>query len=183
MLGDVSGKGIAASLLMAQLHAMFRSLIPFQLSLDNLMARASALLCGSSLPAQYATLISGYVRRDGNAIISNAGHPPALLIGGEGHQEVKATGVPIGLFCKSEFSSTEFTMQPGDTLVIYSDGLTEARNDGDDEYGAVRVQTAAAAAAVKPVPDLVAALVADQSAFRGQAQNPDDLSVLAIRRG
>jgi sigma-B regulation protein RsbU (phosphoserine phosphatase) len=57
MLGDVTGKGVAASLLMAQLHAMFRTLIPFQLSMEDLMTRASALLCASSLPAQYATLV------------------------------------------------------------------------------------------------------------------------------
>ena len=60
MLGDVSGKGVAASLLMAQMHAMFRTLIPFRLSLDDLMTRASALLCASSLPAQYATVVAGF---------------------------------------------------------------------------------------------------------------------------
>ena len=182
MLGDVSGKGIAASLLMAQLHAMFRSLIPFQLTLDDLMARASALLCASSLPAQYATLISGYVGPDGEAVVSNAGHLPALLISGEGHTHVKATGMPIGLFCKSEFSLTRFTMRPGDTLIMYTDGLTEARNPADDEYGTVRLQTAAAAAASTPLPDLVATLIADQAVFRRGVPNADDVSVLAIRR-
>jgi hypothetical protein len=96
MLGDVSGKGIAASMLMAQLHAMFRTLIPFQLSMDDLMTRASALLCASSLPAQYATLVFGYVASDGEVTISNAGHPPPLVIAGGHNTEVRATGVPIG---------------------------------------------------------------------------------------
>jgi sigma-B regulation protein RsbU (phosphoserine phosphatase) len=182
MLGDVSGKGIAASLLMAQLHAMFRSLIPFQLPLQDLMTRASTLLCASSLPAQYATLVSGYLGSGGEVVVSNAGHPPALLIRGDQHTEVKATGVPIGLFCKSEFSLTELTLEANDTLLVYSDGLTEARNAADDEYGALRVQAAAAAAATRPLPDLVAAVVADQASFRGAVPNADDVSVLAIRR-
>lgn len=182
MLGDVAGKGVAASLLMAQLHAMFRTLIPFQLPLDDLMRRASALLCASSLPWQYATLISGYMAADGEVIISNAGHPPALAITGGSHSEVKATGVPIGMFCKSEFSMTRLAFASGDTLLLYSDGLTEAPNPFGDEYGADRLQRVVASAATDLPSELVSSVVADQAAFRAGAPNTDDVSVLAVRR-
>lgn len=182
MLGDVSGKGVAASLLMAQLHAMFRTLIPFQLPLEDIMTRASALLCASSLPAQYATLISGYLGAGGEVVISNAGHPPALAIGGGSHTEVKATGVPVGLFCKSEFSLTQLTFAPGDTLLLYSDGFTEARNPDGDEYGFERLQKVAAATAAKPIAEVVEWLLADQRMFRAGVPNTDDVSVLALRR-
>ena len=182
MLGDASGKGAAASLVMAQLHAMFRTLIPFQLSLDDLMTRASGLLCASSLPAQYATLVSGYLTTDGEVLIANAGHPPPLAIAGKRHTDVHATGVPMGMFCESQFSTTRLTFAPGDTLLVYSDGLTEARNRSDEEYGAARLERVATAAAEEPVGRLLSAAVRDQATFRAGCPNTDDVTVLAIRR-
>ena len=104
MLGDASGKGAAASLVMAHLHAMFRTLIPFELSTDDLMTRASGLLCSTSLPAQYVTLVAGYLAVDGELVIANAGHPPPLAIAGTHHTDVLATGVPMGMFCESQFA-------------------------------------------------------------------------------
>jgi stage II sporulation SpoE-like protein len=105
MLGDVSGKGVVASLLMAQLHAMFRTLIPFELPLDELMARASRLLCQSSLPQQYATLVLGYVSASGEVVIGNAGHPPPLIVKGSERGEVRGTqpqcSLSWRLFCFS----------------------------------------------------------------------------------
>ena len=181
MVGDVSGKGVAASLLMAQLHAMFRTLIPFGLTLDELMTRASALLCASSLPSQYATVVSGFLSPNGHVSISNAGHPPPLVISGGHHREVRATGVPFGMFCESQFSSNSFALGMGDTLLIYTDGLTEGRNDHEEEYGN-RVEHAARQVAHLPVTDAVQAVVADQRQFRGGRPNTDDLTVLAIRR-
>ena len=147
MLGDASGKGAAASLVMAQLHAMFRTLIPFELSIDDLMARASGLLCSNSLPAQYATLVAGYLAADGDVVIANAGHPPPLAIAGSGHSDVRATGVPMGMFCNSQFTARRLAFAPGDSLLVYSDGLTEARNSAGEEYGADRLLQVAIEAA------------------------------------
>jgi phosphoserine phosphatase RsbU/P len=182
MLGDVSGKGVAASLLMAQLHAMFRALIPFHMPLTELMTRASALLCASSLPAQYATLVIGYLETDGEVLIGNAGHPPPLVIASQGRTEIRATDVPVGLFCESQFSSTHLSFAPGDTLLVYTDGLTEARNCSGDEYGVARVEQCAARTARRSVTELVSTVVADQAAFRVDCPNTDDVAVLAIRR-
>jgi sigma-B regulation protein RsbU (phosphoserine phosphatase) len=181
MLGDVSGKGVAAALIMAQLHAMFRTLIPFQLSLDELLARASALLCASSLPAQYATLVTGYLTADGRVALGNAGHLPPLIVGRDGLREVRATGVPIGMFCRSEFSATHLSLGPDETLLAYTDGLSEARNPSGDEYGR-RVDDIVQRTAASPVEDLLHAVVCDQAAFRGDSPNADDMTVLAIRR-
>jgi sigma-B regulation protein RsbU (phosphoserine phosphatase) len=182
MLGDVSGKGIPAALLMAQLHAMFRTLIPFGMPLDALMARASALLCASSLPAQYATLVSGYLDPEGEVVLCNAGHPPPLVIRGQARATVDATGVPMGLFCESQFTSTRQAFSPGDSLLIYTDGLTEARNAAGEEYGASRVEHVAAAVAQRPLQDLVTSTLRAHADFRGDVPTGDDLTVLAIRR-
>lgn len=182
MLGDASGKGAAASLVMAQLHAMFRTLIPFELSIDDLMMRASALLCSTSLPAQYATLVAGYLAADGEVVIANAGHPPPLAIANSGYSDVGATGVPMGMFCDSQFTARRLTFAPGDSLIVYSDGLTEARNSAGEEYGADRLLQAATAAAFEPVSHVMGAVLDDHATFRNGCPNADDLTVLAIRR-
>ena len=181
MLGDVSGKGVSAALLMAQLHAMFRTLIPFQLPLDQLLARASSLLCASSLPAQYATLVTGYLTADGQVALGNAGHLPPLIVGNGRQREVHATGVPIGMFCQSEFSATQLSLGRGETLLMYTDGLSEARNVLGEEYG-VRVVDVAHRAARSTLPDVLDAVVSDQARFRADVANADDMTVLAIRR-
>jgi len=182
MLGDASGKGAAASLIMAQLHAMFRTLIPFELSIDDLMTRASGLLCSNSLPAQYATLVAGYLAADGQVVIANAGHPPPLAIVGTSHTDVRATGVPMGMFCESQFTAQRLTLAPGDSLIVYSDGWTEARNSAGEEYGADRLLQVATAAAYESVSHVMTAVIHDQAAFRAGCPNTDDVTVLAIRR-
>lgn len=181
IVGDVSGKGVAASLLMAQLHAMFRTLIPFDLPLEALMTRASALLCASSLPAQYATLVCGYLEDEGRITMVNAGHPAPLAIRSSARASVEATGVPMGLFCKSEFSSATLTLSVGDTLLLFTDGLTEARNALDDEYVNCLAPAAVAIASLRPE-DQVRGLIEDHARFRGDVKNADDLTVLAIQR-
>jgi len=181
MLGDVSGKGVVASLLMAQLHAMFRTLIPFDLALDDLMSRASALLCKSSLPAQYATLVAGYLTTSGEVVVSNAGHPPPLVVRSGSQADVAATGLPVGLFCESRFSTATLTLAEGDMLLLYTDGLTEAEDAMGNDY---REQLPRAAAMVgeASADALLDRILRDQAGFRGRLRNTDDVSLLAIRR-
>ena len=144
------------------------------------MTRASALLCSSSLPTQYATLVSGYAEPDGRVVLVNAGHPPPLLVSANDRRQVQPTGYPIGLFCESRFSTTTLSLNPGDALLLFTDGLTEARNVDEDEYG-LRIETAAAATAGLAVHEIVAHAVEDQRRFRGVAPNTDDVTVMAIR--
>jgi len=98
MLGDVSGKGVAASMLMANLHAMFRALIPTGLPLEELVGRANRIFSGSTLPMQYATLIVGKAKECGEVEICNGGHPAALHVSQGGVRAIEASGLPVGLF-------------------------------------------------------------------------------------
>ena len=182
VLADVSGKGIAAALLSAYLHAVFRSLIPFGLSIEEIVRRASALLCASTLPAQYATLTFGVLRRDGHVVLANAGHPPALVIGRERDATVVSTGTAAGLFCDSEFGSARVQLSPGETLLLYTDGVTEAFDAAEREYGVERLQAAAAAAALESPQAMIARIGVDQDRFLAGASPGDDLTMLAIRR-
>lgn len=135
MVGDVSGKGVAASMLMANLHAMFRSLIPAGLPLAQLVERANRIFSGSTLPTQYATLIVGRADDFGAVEICNSGHVPPLHVSPAGVQVVDASGLPIGLFHDQKFSTTKLELAPGDTLVMYTDGVSEAENGDGAQYG------------------------------------------------
>jgi len=135
ILGDVTGKGVAASMLMAQLHAMFRTLISVGLPLNQLVARASRVFCESTLPTHYATLVCGRASSSGEVEICNAGHLPPLRVHQGEVTRIAATGLPVGVFCNQQFSSTRFRVSPQDTLLLYTDGISEAENKSGDEYG------------------------------------------------
>lgn len=134
MVGDVSGKGIAASMLMANLHAMFRALVPSGLPLNHLVERANRIFSGSTLPTQYATLIVGKADEFGTVEICNAGHPTPLHVGATGTRTIQSEGLPIGLFHDQKFSTTTFSVNPGEALVIYTDGFSEAENPEGAQY-------------------------------------------------
>jgi sigma-B regulation protein RsbU (phosphoserine phosphatase) len=182
VFADVSGKGVAASMLTSYVHAVFRSLIPFGLPVEETVRRASALLCGSTLPAQYATLVFGVLRADGDAVLANAGHPPPFVLGHGRQTAVVPTGTPAGLFCDSQFGTTRLRLAPGETLLLYSDGVTEAFDATGREYGLDRLQAAAGAGSRDPEA-VLAAIASDHSRFLGDLQPGDDATLLAIRFG
>jgi phosphoserine phosphatase RsbU/P len=126
LLGDVAGKGVAASLLMTHLHAMFRSLSSLDLDLSKLIETANRVFCESTFAGQYATLICGRAGTDGQVEISSAGHYPALHISKNGVEEVCSTGVPLGMFSKSTYAVNRVALSPGDSLLLYTDGICEA---------------------------------------------------------
>ena len=111
MLGDVSGKGMAASLLMSNLHAVFHSLVPTGLPLDELMRRANHLLCEISPANQYATLVLGKANRAGEIELTNAGHLSPMLIKNGLIGELNHSGLPLGMFCDTEFEVSRVTAQ------------------------------------------------------------------------
>jgi sigma-B regulation protein RsbU (phosphoserine phosphatase) len=183
VLGDVSGKGIAASMLMAKLHAVFRSLIPLHLGVDQLTQRASRLFGDSTLPGQFATLICGRASKNGAVSICNAGHPPALLSRNGKIEEISATGLPLGMFCNQEFSAANLELDSGDTLILYTDGVVDAVNNRDEAYGMSRLFNITTESCSWDPDKFVSSCVSDLSKFRGSGPRFDDISILAIRRG
>src|SRR5246127_4562419 len=140
MLGDVSGKGVAASMLMSHLHATFRSLAESGLPLDRMVADANRIFCVSTLAGQFATLVVGRAARDGAVEFVSAGPLPLLHIHGERATPKDSTGVPLGMFCNARFPVHRLTLAHGDTVFLYTDGLTEARNRAGQEYGLHRIR-------------------------------------------
>jgi phosphoserine phosphatase RsbU/P len=180
-LGDVAGKGVAAAMLMSHLSALLRTLISVGMPLEALMERASRVFCESTLPTHYATLVCGRASASGEVEICNAGHPPPLVLREQGITAIDATGLPIGMFSSERFSSRAVHLAPGESLLLYSDGLLEAESPGGAEYGLERL-SALAASAVRLAPSAVVdACVRDVIAFRG-AKASDDLTVMAVRK-
>jgi sigma-B regulation protein RsbU (phosphoserine phosphatase) len=181
LLGDVSGKGVAASMMVAQLHALFRSLTGMSLPLGQIITHVNRVLCESALTGQYATLVCGLAKPTGEIEIHNAGHCPAIVVKRGGAFCIESTGLPLGMFLETISSSTCVQLESGDTLFLYTDGLSEARNECD-EYGVDRIMTLVSQQAARQPTELIAACIDDLRGFVNGGQNLDDMTVLAIRR-
>jgi phosphoserine phosphatase RsbU/P len=181
VVGDASGKGVAASLVQSHLHALLRALATADLPLAALLSRANRLLCEVTLPAHYATLLAARLYAGGRVELANAGHPRPLLADRRGVRPVEGGGLPIGLFCEAEYTPRDVELAPGDTLLLYTDGWTEAAND-DGEYGIGRAAAVLRRVKDLPLPDLLAACRADMEEFLNGAPRGDDLTLLALRR-
>ena len=182
MLGDVSGKGVAASMLMSHLHATFRSLAEASLPLDRMVEHANRIFCESTLAGQYATLIAGCAAPNGDVEIVNAGHLPLLHLHDGGSAPKESTGVPLGMFCNTSFRLHQLNLNVGESLFLYTDGLTEARNQIGEEYGLARVQGLADRHGTTDPKSLIAGYIEDLSGFRKGVKPTDDLTLLAVRR-
>ncbi len=182
ILGDVTGKGVAASMLMVHLNAMFRTLIPMGLPLSDLVERASRVFCESTLPTHYATLVCGRADAKGHVEVCNAGHPPPLLIAGDRVREIDPTSLPVGAFCDEKFVTSRIEVGRGDAILLYTDGLSEARDSRGEMYGSDRIKQFALGQRGRGPGDLISSCLKDLSAFRVDAPVGDDLTLMAIRR-
>ena len=181
ILGDVSGKGMAASLLMSNLQAMFRALVPLGLSLDKLMERASRLFCENTLSTHFATLVCGRATESGKVELCNAGHLPPILIQNGKCTQLDSTGLPVGMFCDEQFATSRLQLAPGDALLLYTDGLTETQDVTGAEYGVGRLlQSLNAPDKLRPA-DLINTCVSSLVDFRGGGNKADDLTIMAVK--
>ena len=178
VIGDVSGKGMAASLLMSSLHAMFHALVPLKLPLGEIMSRANHLLAENSPANQYATLIAGRASRNGEIEFVNAGHLPPVVIKNGEKTEFQIAGLPLGMFADARFPSGAVQLSPGDALLLFTDGVTEAVNGDGTEFGSARVIEALNGAS-EPA-DLLRGCLDSVKSFCGDAARADDLTMLAL---
>jgi sigma-B regulation protein RsbU (phosphoserine phosphatase) len=182
IVGDVSGKGVAASMLMAHLHASFRALVSLGLPLSEIMERASRMFCESTLPTHFATLVCGKAHPNGEVDICNAGHNPPLLVRGSKLTELGATGLPLGVFCEESFTISKVRLAAGDTILVYTDGLSEASDSSGVQYGTERLSEFVRARRFVSPEDVVSGCVEDLNAFLSGSPRTDDLTIMAIRR-
>ena len=182
MLGDVSGKGVAASMRMTQLHALFRSLIGIGLPLAEIVVQINRFLCESGLDGRYATLVCGCAEPSGAVEIFNAGHLPVIAVEQKGVRLVESTGLPLGMFRDASFSSASLQLCAGDLLFLYTDGLSEAAGE-DGEYGVDRLKHLVGRQSSSCAADVISACLDDLRRFAGATPGLDDVTLLALRHG
>jgi len=180
MLGDVSGKGVAASMRMTQLHALFRSLIAVGLPLAEMVAHINRFLCGGGLAGQYATLVCGRAGHGGDVELFNAGHLPVIAVERGSVRLLESTGFPLGMFREASFASARLQLCPDDMLFLYTDGLSEARGE-TGEYGIDRVTNLVGRQAGCRAAGVISACLEDLRGFAGAQPGMDDVTLLAIR--
>ena len=169
-IADVSGKGVAAALVMSSLQAALRVAAPLDENLVRLVARIDALIRELAQGRKYVTFFFGcYSPVTGRLRYVNAGHNPPLVLRGGQVTLLASTGVPVGLLPDAAWTEAEVVLEPGATLVLYTDGLTEASSPDDEEFGIDRFSALASSLAGRSAPEVIAGLLEGVTAFEAGA--------------
>lgn len=184
VLGDVSGKGSPAALLMALLLAMLRTLAPDDLPLPVLAARLNRLVYDQAPGARFITCFLAVVDlRDGRLCYVNAGQTPPLLRRQGGDIEKLSTGgIALGMFDQSAYDQSETHLDAGDLLVAYSDGITEAENRAGHPFDEDGLERAVHRYGSSPAPDLARTLFTVVEQHAGDKKMMDDLTIVVVKR-
>jgi len=179
-IADVSGKGITAALLMANLQAAVRAFAPGSASPGALCRKLNEVLCGSIAPGKFVTFFYGVL--DGDKLIlrfENAGHSPPIVLRGDDATILTEGGTVLGLFPKSSYEERQFALQSGDCLLLTTDGVTEAANENDEEFGNEHVIASARAARSLGAQGIRTRILEDVTRFcEGNFQ--DDASLIVV---
>ncbi len=184
LVADVAGKGIGASLLTASLEAL--AMGPIEMGRDpaEICYRVSRRLHARTPAERFATALIAVLEPDSGVVrYANAGHNPALIVRGEGAiEQLWATGVPLGMLADADYVVEQARLGPGDSMVIYTDGVTEARNPGDEEYGIRRLEAVCRNNRAQSATALARAIASDLDAFTESTAYEDDRTIVVARR-
>lgn len=181
---DISGKGIGASLLMANIQATLRALLSVESSLEVITHRTSDLLYASTPPSKYATaILVKYDPSTGICDYINAGHSEGLILRNSGEVErLDSTCLPLALLPGRAYPQSSFTLNDGEVLLLYSDGVTDACGPLDEEYGIGRLIARLQSNPGEDLDSLIDGIFASIDGFAGPSPQHDDITVLALRR-
>ena len=182
-LGDVAGKGLGAALLMVKIQATLRALAPRFDALQELGAELNAILYRDGVRSRFASLFYLELKPDsGELRTMNAGHLPPVVVAENGI-ETKSRGAPaLGLMPGTTYKEERFALAPGDLLLIYSDGVTEAMNGAGDFFGDERLGNLAPRLRELPAAEAGEHVLAEVAAFVGDERPSDDLSLAILKR-
>lgn len=181
IIGDVSGKGVSASLMMTHLHALLHSLLSFNLPINEILQRANRLFSESTLSTNYATMVFGRAFDDGTINISVAGHNPPLICKGGEVISIGATGFPIGMFADAEYDVETFHLESGDGILLYTDGLTEAAVN-EIEFGEARVKDHFYSLGKVDSKKIINSLLSEHTKFLNNASVQDDITIAVLKK-
>lgn len=180
-VGDVSGKGVPASLVMAVTRSLFRSVSSRIEDPGQIMSQINNAMSEMNENSMFVTLFIGVLDlHTGNLTYSNAGHCAPVLLGEKPTPVEMDANIPVGIMADWQFTSQSVTLKPGQTLFIYTDGLTEAENATHKQFGEERMMEVLAKSGTAPRP-LIENIIQEVHSFVGQAEQSDDLTMLAVQ--
>jgi sigma-B regulation protein RsbU (phosphoserine phosphatase) len=185
-LGDVSGKGLPAALLMSTIQGQARLLVNRNPDPDPcaILRELNSITCQLSGPTQFATMVVGLLRTGGDEVMmANGGHNYPLIVRKNGTvEEVTESSVLIGMFDSGEFVESACRLAAGDVLAIASDGIEEAFNENEEEFGLDRFKELLCNHRDRNAADIYEEISGAVTDFRGSADQSDDITLLVIKR-
>jgi len=183
-VADVSGKGVPAALLMSNLQAGLRGHAHRPAALGNVLAELNELILASTDPGQFITLAIAFVDPTADRLLyASAGHNPPLIRRRSGEIEpLTASGLLLGVVADAAYAETAAEFTPGDTLVLYTDGVVEAQDETGSFYGDERLAELLAGAGDLEASAICDRIVESVNAFAGSEGPGDDLTVVVVRR-
>jgi sigma-B regulation protein RsbU (phosphoserine phosphatase) len=180
-VGDISGKGVPASLLMASLQASLRGqTLAGAANMDRLIANVNSLVYAASSVNRYATFFYAEYQPDRRLLTYvNAGHnPPILLRRNSDVARLEAGGPPVGLLPEASYEGASVEVKPGDLLLLFTDGISEAMNAVDEEWGEERMLCVLKSSSAAKPASIASALFQAAGEFTGSAPQHDDMTVV-----
>jgi len=184
-VGDVCGKGIPASLFMAVSQTVMRLVVRSGDDLKAEIEAANALLVANNREEMFTTLFCAVLDKSSGAMTyCNCGHNPPLLLraGEDAFEPLRACGPPLGMFEAAKHTPRSVVLAPGDMLVLYTDGVTEAEDLQFAQFGAQRLEQALLAARARPAQEVIEQVVTGVTTFAGRAPQSDDITCVAVVR-
>jgi serine phosphatase RsbU (regulator of sigma subunit) len=183
LVGDVSGKGVSAALLMANVQATLRARLPLETELARLAAGLDQEIDANTPGGVYLTLFLGILDVErGLLLFVNAGHNPQFLLRANGGiQPLSSTGLPIALLPGHGYDESSVEIGKEDLLFFYTDGLVETENEQGDMFGAERLQALLEAEHAHGIDTVLQRVEREVRAFRGTAEPFDDATMMALR--
>jgi serine phosphatase RsbU (regulator of sigma subunit)/pSer/pThr/pTyr-binding forkhead associated (FHA) protein len=182
-LGDVAGKGPPAALLSAMMQGIFAAQAATSDEPSQTIARVNLALYRRGIESRFVTLMYGVLDSAGNMVYCNAGHNPPLVIGAAGVRRLERGGPIVGLFEGATYEEERLTLSPGDWLIVFSDGISEAMSASGDEYGEARIIDCIQRNKTLDPSRLLDALFTDVREFARGAAQSDDITAMVLRYG
>jgi serine phosphatase RsbU (regulator of sigma subunit) len=182
-LADVAGKGASAALLTAVVQGVLAAQAQVGGGPAETLGRVNQVLLRRAVQARFATMVYAVLAKDGRCVYANGGHNPPFLIGRSGVRRLETGGLILGLFPNATYEEETLQLEPGDTLVIFSDGVSEALSAVGDEFGDPRIQQCIEANCSCPAGDVLDALLKAVHDFTQGAVQSDDVTALVVRYG
>jgi len=184
LVGDVAGKGLSAAMLMSNLQARVQILSEDVEDLSAMMSRLNKSICGNCPGNRFITFFLGICDpRTGELWYSNAGHNPPYLMRSDGDIEMLTVGGPVlGILKVAPYRAEKLTMQRGDVLVMFSDGVTEARSPDDEEYGEERLLAELSSLRRATAQEIRKVMQDSVERFMGTAPAADDITLVVARK-